>query len=110
MSLNQWKRISMAFVCFGCILPLMTASAIELSVCSGVGGCLCPISSKMILMYSASLAIRYKATNYASVADDITYFIMWTMLRTATLFFSMMKSLDKKKWPPAMLHAFGSLS
>jgi hypothetical protein len=42
--------MSIAFVRFGCTLPLVTASGIELLVCSGVGGCLCPISSSMILM------------------------------------------------------------
>ena len=88
----------------------MTASAIELSVCSGVGGCLCPISSKMILMYTASLAMIHKAANSASVAADMTCFIMWDMLRTSPLFCGMVESLDNKKWPPALLRAFGSLS
>ena len=95
-SLNQRKRISIAFVCFGCILPLTTTSTIELSVCSGVGGCLCPISFKMILIYTASLDMMYKDANYASVADDITCFIMWTVFRTAPLFCCMVESLDKK--------------
>ena len=99
----------MAFVRFGCILPLTTASAVELSVCSGVGGCLCPISYKMILMYTASRAIMYDAANSAYVADDITCFIMWDMLSTDQLFCGMVESLDKKKWPPALLHAFGLL-
>ncbi len=42
--------MSMALVCLGCTLPLMTPSAIALLVCSGVGGCACPSSSRMILM------------------------------------------------------------
>ncbi len=42
--------MSMALVCLGCTLPLMTPSAIALSVCSGVGGCMCPSSSRMIMM------------------------------------------------------------
>ena len=99
----------MAFVRFGFILPLTTASAIELSVCSGVGGCLCPIYSKMILIYTASLAIMYKAANYSSVANDIACSIMWAILRTAPLFCGVVESLDKKNWPPALLRDFGSL-
>ena len=99
----------MALVIFGCIFPLTTASAIELSVCSGVGGCLCPISSKMILMYTASWAIMYNAANYASVANDITCIIMWYMLSTAPFLCGMVESLDKKKWPPDLLRAFGLL-
>jgi hypothetical protein len=87
----------MAFVCFDCTLPLITASAIELLVCSGVGGCLCPISSRMILMYTASLAIMYSPTNSASVAKDILCLIMWEMLSTAPLFGGIGVSLDRKK-------------
>ena len=67
------------------------------------------ISSKMIMMYTATLAMMYKAANSASVADDITCFIMWAMLRTALLFCGMVESLDRKKWPPTLLHAFGLL-
>ena len=109
MSLNQRKRISVAFVRFGCILTLTTASAIELSVCSGVGGCLCTIYSKMIMMYTASRAMIYNVANFASVADDITCFIIWDMLRTSPLFCGMVESLDKKKGHTALLRAFGLL-
>ncbi len=42
--------MSLALVCLGCTLPLMTLSAIALSVCSDVGGFMCPSSSRMILM------------------------------------------------------------
>ena len=61
--------MSMALVCLGCTLPFMTASAIVLSVCSGVGGCLCPNSSSTILMYTALHAIMYSPASSASVAD-----------------------------------------
>jgi hypothetical protein len=36
---------------------LHTASAVALSVCSGVDGCLWPIFSNTILMYTASRAM-----------------------------------------------------
>ena len=68
--------MSMALVRFGCILPLTTPSAIELSVCSGVGGCRCPISSRIILMYTALQAIMYNAASSASVADDMACLMM----------------------------------
>ena len=99
----------MAFVRFGRIFPFTSASAIELSVCNGVGGYLCSIYSKMVLMYTASLAMMYNASNSASVAADMTCFSMWDMLRTAPLFCGMVESLDRKKWPPALLRGFGSL-
>ena len=61
---------------------------------------MCPISSKMILMYTASLAMMYNAAKYASVVYEITYFIMLAMLRTAQFFCGMAESLDRKKMTP----------
>ena len=84
-------------------------SAIGLSVCNGVGGMFVSYSSKIILVYTASLSMMYKAANSSSVADDMACFVMWAMLRTAPLFCDMVELLDRKKCPPALLHAFGSL-
>ena len=89
--------MSIDFVRFGCILPLHTASAITLSVCNGVGGCLCPIYSSIILMYTALRAMMYSAASSASVADVMTCLIMWAMLRIAPLFCCIVALLDKKK-------------
>ncbi len=88
------------------LYQLITALAIELLVCSGVGGCLCPISYRMILMYTASM---YNPANSASVSEDITCLIMWAMFSNALLFGGIGVSLDKKKCPPAQLHALGLL-
>ncbi len=99
----------MAFVRFDCTLPLITALEIELSVCSSVGDWLCPISSRMILMYTASLAIMYNPANSASVAEDITCLIMWEMFSTTPLFGGIGVSPDKKKCPPARRRALGLL-
>ncbi len=101
--------MSMALVCLGCTLPFMTASAIGLSVCIGMGGCLCPNSSSMILMYTASRAIMYSPASSASVADDMTFLMMCAMFSTAPLFGGMAVSFDRKKCPPALLHALGLL-
>ena len=101
--------MSIALVHFGCTFPLMTASAIALLVCIGVGSCLCPISSRMILMYTASLAMMYSAVISASVVDDMTCLIMCAILRIAPLFAGIPVSSDRKKCPPALLRAFGSL-
>ncbi len=77
--------MSIAFDRLGVIFALMTASAMVLSVCMGVAGCLCPISSNIILIYTASLAIIYSAASSASVADVMTFLMMWAMLRIAPL-------------------------
>ena len=63
----------------------------------------------MSLMYTTFLVMMYNAANSASVADDMTCFIMWDMLRTAPLFCGMVELFDRKKWPPALLRAFGLL-
>ncbi len=102
--------MSMALVHLGCILPFMTASPIELTVCSGGGGCLCPNSSSMILMYTVLRAIMYSPASSASVADDMIFLMMCTMFSTAPLFGGMVVSLDRKKCPLALLRALGSLN
>ena len=89
--------MSMGLVCLGCTLPFMTASAIVLSVCSGVGGCLCPNSSSTILMYTASRAFMYSPASSASVADDMTFLMMCAKFSTAPLFGGMVVLLDRKK-------------
>ena len=43
------------FVRFGWILLLMTPSDVELSVCSGVLGCLCTKYVRMMRIYATSL-------------------------------------------------------
>jgi hypothetical protein len=97
----------MALVYLGCTLPFMTASAIALSVCFGVGGCLCPNSSSMILMYTALCTIMYSPTSSTSVANDMMFLMMCAMFSTAQLFGGMVVSFDRKKCPPALLHALG---
>ena len=104
------ERMSIALVRFGCIFPLHTASAMALYVCNGVGGCLCPIYSNIILVYTASRAMMYSAASSASVADVMTCLIMCVMLKIAPLFWGIVALLDKKKFLPARLLAFGSLS
>ena len=96
--------MSIAFVCFGCIFPLHTASDIALSVCNGVGGCLCPISSKIILIYTASRA--QSAASSDSSAGVMARLIICAMLRIVPLFFGIVSSLDKKDCSPARLLAF----
>jgi hypothetical protein len=64
----------------------MKPSAVELLVCIGVFGCICPISSNMFLMYTVSFALMKSAPSSASAADDMTALITCAMLRMAPLF------------------------
>ena len=65
---------------------MMTASAVVLSVCIGVGGWRCPISSNVMRMGIASLALIYNAPISASAADVITDLMICAMFKTAPLF------------------------
>ena len=92
--------MSVVLVHFDCTLPLMTPSAIELSIFIGVDGCLCPSASSMIWMYTTSCAIIYKPGNCASVADSITCLMLCAVLRMATLFSGVVVSLERKNDHP----------
>ena len=98
-----------AFVRFGCNCLLHTASAIALPVCNGSEGCLCPISSKIVMMYTALRDMMYSAASSASVANVLTCLIMCAMVRIVPLFWDIVAFLDKNKCPPAQLLAFGML-
>ena len=101
--------MSIALVRLGCILPLHTASAVALSVCNGVEDCLWPISVNTILIFTASRAMMYNAANSASVADVMTCLMMCAMLSTAPLLAGIVALLERKKCPPALPCACGSL-
>jgi hypothetical protein len=101
--------MSIALVRLGCILPLMTASAIALLVYRGIGGCLCPNSLSIILMYTALCAMMQSPASFALVANEMTFLIMCAMLSTAPLFGDTVVLLERKKCPPALLRALGLL-
>jgi hypothetical protein len=101
--------MSMALVCLGCTLLLMTPSAIALSVYNGVGGCTCPSSSSMILIHTALQAIMYRPASSALVAEDITFLMMCAKFSIAPLFGGTVVLLERKKCPPAWLLPFGLL-
>jgi hypothetical protein len=62
----------MDFVLFCFIIPLLYPVAVVLSVSIGVGGCLCPTSSNVVLMTAPSLAFIKSAPISASAAEDMT--------------------------------------
>ena len=58
-------------------------------------------------MYTASRVIMYNAASSASVADVMTCLIMCASM--AQLLVGTSAPLGRKKWPPALLLALGSL-
>ena len=57
-------------------LFVTTYSAVVLSVCFGVGGCLWPISSRVFRAGMASWKLTKRALSSASAADDMTFLII----------------------------------
>jgi hypothetical protein len=64
----------MALVLFCLIVSLLYPVAVVLSVSIGVGGCLCPNSSNVVLRTTPSYAFMNTAPISASAADYITCF------------------------------------
>ena len=77
--------MSIALVRLGWMLLSTTPTAVLLSICIGVLGCLCPSSYSVILAGTASRALINIAFNSASAADDITALMIWAVLSTAPL-------------------------
>ena len=100
-----WARLPIVAKCFLCnvaaepvyfrvhclsrllaILLVTTTSAVVLSVCIGVGGCLCLIVSNAWRAGIASLQLTKRAPNSASAVEDMTAFMICEMVRTDPLF------------------------
>ena len=68
------------------MLLVTTPSAVVLSVCIGVGGCLWPIASNARRAGIASLQLMKRDLKSASAAEDMTAFMICEMVRTDPLF------------------------
>ena len=89
--------MSADFVAFGWRFLLTKPRAVVLSVWIGVGGCTCPNSSTVT---PAGIACR---------AEDMTFLMIWAIFNTAPLSVGSLLLSERKKWPPALLRAFGSV-
>ena len=63
-----------------------TPSAVVLSVCIGVGGCLCPISSRVCCAGIASRQLMESASSSASAAEDMIVLITCDVVSKEPLF------------------------
>ncbi len=93
---------------FFIMLLFTTQSAVVLSVCIGVGGCLCPRNSRACWAGMASLQLMQSAPISASAVDDMTALMICEILRMAPLLLGIASSFDMKKCPPALLCALVS--
>ena len=83
------------------MVSLMKLAAVELSVCIGDLGCFHPISSRVFQRGIISLAIRSRADNLASAAEDTTYFMTWESVRTGPFVWGIGSFSNRKMWAPA---------
>ena len=90
------------------ILLVTTQSAVVLSVCIGVGGCLWPIVSNAWRAGIVYLQLMRRAPNSASAAEDMTALMICEIVRTDPLFDGTAESSDLKKCPHDLLLAFDS--
>ena len=81
---------------------------VVLLTCILVGGCGYPNSSNVNHRIFASFTFKKSAPSSASAADDITFFMICVMVRTAPLLGGSAESADMKKCPPARLRALVS--
>ena len=90
------------------MLLVTTPCAVVLSVCIGISGCVCPISSSDWSAGMASLQLTKSAPSSASAADDITALMILAIVNTATFLVGNAVLFDMKKCLPAMLLDFVS--
>ena len=90
------------------MLLLKTPSAVVLSVCIGLSGCLCPIYSSVVLDGTSSRQLMKSVQSSASAADDMTALMILDIVVTAPLFEGYVVSSVMRKCPPALLRDFAS--
>ena len=102
--------MSIGFDHFCWIVLFETPHVIELSVLTGIGGCGCPISSRVFRWTALSLQFTKRAPASASEAVNITFLSKWEIVIIAPL--SMGRLVDglfpRVKCPPTRIHVFGS--
>ena len=68
--------MSIALDRFCCIVEFIMPSVVELSICTRVDGCACPISSNVMCKGTADLQLVKVAPHSASDAVDMTFLMI----------------------------------
>ena len=68
--------MSIALDHFCCIVEFIMPSLVKLSICTGVGGCVCPISPSVMRKGTADLQLMNVAPHSASDATDMTFLMI----------------------------------
>ena len=92
------------------ILLLVTPSAIELYVWTGVLGCGQPISMRVCRMGNIAFVVMKRPASLSSASEDMTNLIIWAMVRMDPLSQLTGSSPDRKMWAPDRLRYLETLS
>ena len=87
-------------------------TAVVLSMCIGIGGCVCPISCNVSRMILACCALWNSAASSAAAADAATIFkiVHREWMDPLSLIFVLFLGMElRKKCPPALLLAFDAV-
>ena len=68
--------MSIALDRFCCIVEFIMPSVVELSICTGVGGCACPFSYSVMRKGKSALQLIKVAPRSASDAADMTFLMI----------------------------------
>ena len=88
------------------MLLVTTPCAVVFSVCIGVDGCVCPISSRAWRAGIDYLQLMKSTPSPASAADDMTDLMILDIVTTAPLLGMHAVLFDMNKRPPALLLDF----
>ena len=89
-------------------LFLRDPKTVVLSVCTGVGDCLCYIYSSVCRCVTASWKLMSSAPNSASDTEDMTVLIIYAIVRTTPLLDGFAVLTDMQKCSLALLRALVS--
>ena len=106
MDILHHRQLILVYIDFDRLLKMLlftTPREVVLSVCMGVGGCFCPISSRKFRAGIVSQQLTKSAQSSASAAEDITALIIFDMVRTAMLLGVFSDLSVMKKCPPDLL-------
>ena len=88
---------------------LVISTAVELSGCSGDGGCFRLISCRVFLSGTIYFAVKNNVVISTSAADDTTYFMVCVMVCSEPFYLGMLSFSTRKMWAPVLLLDFDLL-
>ena len=100
---RQWKFMFMELVLCVMMVLLSPPTDVEFSHWMGVWGCGHPISMRSWCIVIISLAMVKRPASSDLAADDMTFLMIWDILRTGLLWCGTSTSSESMMWAPARM-------